>query len=130
MNQSEITKKSIWTGRVLSGLAVLFLLFDGIMKFFMDKLPPEALEAGKVLQWPVDLMPTVGTILLICTILYIIPRTSILGAVLLTGYLGGAVASHLRVGNPLMTHTLFPIYIAVFIWLGLYLRDARLRKTI
>jgi hypothetical protein len=130
MNQSEITKKSIWTGRVLSGLATLFLLFDGIMKFFMDKLPPEALEAGKVLQWPAELMPTVGTILLICTILYIIPRTSILGAVLLTGYLGGAVASHLRVGNPLLTHTLFPIYVAVFIWLGLYLRDARLRNTI
>ncbi|KYG66994.1 DoxX-like family protein [Bdellovibrio bacteriovorus] len=118
----------MWTGRVLSGLAIAFLLFDGIMKFFMDKLPPEALEAGAVLQWPVELMPTVGTILLICTLLYAIPRTSLLGAVLLTGYLGGAVASHVRVSNPLFTHTLFPIYVAAFVWLGLYLRDAKLRK--
>ncbi len=129
MNQS-ISKSALWTGRVLSGLAILFLLFDGIMKFFMDKLPPEALEAGAALQWPMELMPTVGTILLICTILYIIPRTSVLGAVLLTGYLGGAVASHIRVSNPLFTHTLFPIYIAVFIWLGLYLRDNRAKAII
>lgn len=125
-----ISKKALWTGRILSGLAILFLLFDGIMKFFMDKLPPEALEAGKVLQWPMELMPTVGTILLICTILYIIPRTSVLGAILLTGYLGGAVASHLRVSNPLFTHTLFPIYVAIFIWLGLYLRDNRAKAII
>lgn len=130
MNHNEISKKSMWIGRVLSGLAVLFLLFDGIMKFFMDKLPPEALEAGAALQWPMELMPTVGTILLICTVVYIIPRTAILGAVLLTGYLGGAVASHIRVSNPLFSHTLFPIYIAIFIWLGLYLRDVRLRNCL
>tara|TARA_B110001454_G_C12723340_1_gene436780 strand:+ start:112 stop:489 length:378 start_codon:yes stop_codon:yes gene_type:complete len=120
--------KQIWIGRVLSGLAIAFLLFDAIMKFFMDKLPPEALEAGAALQWPMEKMPTVGTILLICTILYAIPRTALLGAILLTGYLGGAIASHVRVGNPLFTHTLFPIYIAVFVWLGLYLRDAKLRS--
>ena len=121
------SKKAIWTGRVLSGLAVLFLLFDAIIKFFMDELPPEALEAGAALQWPMELMPTVGTILLVCTVLYAIPRTSLLGAVLLTGYLGGAIASHVRVSNPLFTHTLFPIYVAVFVWLGLYLRDSRLK---
>lgn len=120
----------IWTGRILSGLAIAFLLFDGIMKFFMDKLPPEALEAGAALQWPIEKMPLVGTILLICTVLYIIPRTAPLGAILLTGYLGGAIASHVRVSNPLFTHTLFPIYIAVLIWLGLYLRDARVRNLI
>lgn len=124
------SKASINTGRALSGLAILFLLFDGVMKFFMDKLPPEALEAGAALQWPIELMPAVGTILLISLAIYIIPRTSILGAVLLTGYLGGAIASHIRVSNPLFTHTLFPIYIAVFVWLGLYLRDARLRNTL
>jgi len=121
--------KAIWTGRILSGLAIAFLLFDATMKFFMDKLPPEALEAGAALQWPMELMPTVGTILLICTILYAIPKTSLLGAVLLTGYLGGAIASHVRVSNPLFTHTLFPIYVAVFVWLGLYLRDSRLRQA-
>jgi len=130
MSQNEISKKSIWIGRILSGLAVLFLLFDGITKFFMDKLPPEALEAGAALQWPIELMPTVGTILLVCTLLYIIPRTSVLGAILLTGYLGGAIASHVRVSNPLFSHTLFPIYVAVFIWLGLFLRDSRVRNLI
>lgn len=130
MNQNKISKKAIWVGRILSGLAVLFLLFDGIIKFFMDKLPPEALEAGAALEWPMELMPIVGTILLICTIIYLIPRTSIIGAVLLTGYLGGAVASHVRVSNPLFSHTLFPIYVAIFIWLGLYLRNARLRTIL
>lgn len=125
-----IAKRTIWMGRVLSGLAVLFLLFDGAMKFFMDKLPPEALEAGATLQWPIEKMPLVGTILLLSTLLYIIPRTSVLGAVLLTGYLGGAVASHVRVSNPLFSHTLFPIYVAVFIWLGLYLRDSRVRSFV
>ncbi len=130
MNQNGVSKKMIWTGRVLSGLAVLFLLFDGIMKFFMDKLPPEALQAGAVLQWPVELMPVVGTILLVCVALYIIPRTSVIGAILLTGYLGGAIASHVRVRNPLFSHTLFPIYIAAFIWVGLYLRDSRVKAII
>jgi len=125
-----MSKSKLWTSRILSGLAILFLLFDAIMKFFMDKLPPEALEAGAALQWPMELMPTVGTILLICTILYAIPRTSVVGAVLLTGYLGGAVASHLRVSNPLFTHMLFPVYIAVFVWLGLYLRDIRVQNMI
>ena len=125
-----MSKSKLWTGRILSGLAILFLLFDGVMKFFMDKLPPEALEAGAALQWPIELMPTVGTILLICTVLYIIPRTAVVGAVLLTGYLGGAIASHVRVSNPLFSHTLFPIYIAVFVWLGLYLRDVRVQNMI
>ncbi len=128
MKQSS--KGTVWAGRILSGLAVLFLLFDGVMKFFMDKLPPEALEAGAALQWPMGRMPIVGTILLICLAFYVIPRTSILGAIFLTGYLGGAIASHVRVGNPLFTHTLFPIYVAVFVWLGLYLRDHRTRALL
>jgi hypothetical protein len=123
-------KQKLWIGRILSGLAILFLLFDGVMKFFMDKLPPEAIEAGAALQWPMEKMPLVGTILLICLLLHIIPRTSVLGAVMLTAYLGGAVASHVRVSNPLFTHVLFPIYIAVLIWLGLYLRDARARNML
>jgi hypothetical protein len=120
----------IWIGRVLSGLAVLFLVFDGTIKFFMDKLPPEALEAGEALQWPIEKMPLVGTILLTCTLLYVIPWTAVLGAILLTGYLGGAIASHLRVDSPLLSHTLFPIYVAAFLWLGLYLRDARVKTLI
>jgi DoxX-like family len=116
----------IWTGRVISGLVVAFLLFDGVVKFFMDKLPPEALEAITALQWPMELMPTVGTILLGCTLIYAIPKTAIFGAILLTGYLGGAIATHVRVNSPLFSHTLFAIYVAVLMWLGLFLRDGRL----
>ncbi len=130
MNQSGKSQVKLWAGRVLSGLAVLFLLMDAVMKFFMDKLPPEALKAGEALQWPMELMPMVGTILLLCLLLYVIPRTAVMGAILLTGYLGGAIASHVRVSNPLFTHTLFPIYIAIFIWLGLYLRDKRVKAII
>ena len=128
MEQNLISKRTLWIGRALSSLAVLFLLSDVIMKFLMKMLPPEAIEASAALQWPLEKMPLVGTILLICTVIYIIPRTSAIGAVLLTGYLGGAVASHVRVSNPLFSHTLFPIYIAILIWLGLYLRDMRVRS--
>ncbi len=128
MNQQF--RKQVLIGRVLSGLAIAFLLFDGVMKFFMDKLPPEALEAGAALQWPMEKMPLVGTLLLVCLALHVVPRTAILGAILLTGYLGGAVASHIRVSNPLFSHKLFPVYIAVLIWLGLYLRDSRVKKAL
>jgi hypothetical protein len=130
MAGSKNQKRNVWIGRVLSGLAVAFLIYDGVIKFFKDKLPPEALEAGAALQWPIEKMPLVGTILLTCTLLYVIPRTAVVGAILLTGYLGGAIASHVRVGNPLFTHTLFPIYVAVFIWLGLYLRDSRVKGLV
>ncbi len=127
MAESQKSKGALWTGRILSGLAILFLLFDGVMKFFMDKLPPEALEAGAALQWPIEKMPIVGTLLLISLVIHVIPRTAVLGAILLTGYLGGAIASHVRVGNPMFSHTLFPVYVAILIWLGLYLRDSRVR---
>lgn len=128
MARNDTSKAQLWTGRGLSGLAVLFLVFDGVMKFFLDRLPPEALEASAALQWPMERMPMIGAILLVCTLLYAIPRTAILGAILLTGYLGGAIASHVRVDSPLFTHTFFPIYVAIFVWLGLYLRDPRLRN--
>lgn len=94
----------------------------------MENLPPEALEAGAALQWPIEKMPLVGSILLSFLLIHIIPRTAILGAILLTAYLGGAVASHVRVGNPLVTHTLFPIYIASILWIGLWLRDVRVSE--
>lgn len=129
MDQAN-SKPRLWLGRVFSGLGIVFLLFDGVMKFFMDKLPPEALEAGASLQWPIERMPIVGVILLICLAIHLVPRTAVLGAVLLTGYFGGAIASHVRVGNPLFTHTLFPIYVAVLIWLGLFLRDSRVKNCL
>src|SRR5262245_42452043 len=114
----------LWTGRILSGLAVSFLLFDSAAKLL--EIPP-AVAGTKQLGYPAEIVFTLGAILLSCVIVYVIPRTSVVGAVLLTGYLGGAVATHVRVGNPLFSHELFPIYVAAFAWGGLVLRDARLR---
>ena len=114
-----------WTGRVLSGVGVLFMLFDGGAKV-LDLIPPDV-KAANSLGWPDHTLFTVGVISLICTALYLIPRTAVLGAILLTGYFGGAIASHVRVDSPLFSHTLFPVYIAAFFWVGLLLRDDRVR---
>jgi hypothetical protein len=113
-----------WTGRILSTLIVLFLLLDSIMKFFK---PAPVLEACARLGWPTNLIVVLGVVLLACTVIYSIPATSVLGAILLTGYLGGAVAIHVRNGSPLFSQALFPIYMGVVLWLGLFLRDDRLR---
>jgi DoxX-like family len=121
------SKKGIWVGRVLSGLVVLFLIPDGIIKFIR---PAPVVEAFAHLGLPLTLANGLGTLLLLCTVIYVFPRTSILGAILLTGYLGGAVATHLRAGDPLFSHVLFPTYLGVLLWLGLYLRDSRLRALI
>ena len=109
---------------MLSGLAVLFLTFDAAVKVL--KLGP-AIEATTQLGYPESVIVTLGLIEIGGLILYLIPRTSVLGVVLWTGYLGGAVASHVRVGNPLFGHALFPIYIAALLWIGLGLRDRRVR---
>ena len=114
-------------GLIISGLAVLFLTFDLVMKFLVT---PEAVEASAALGWQMDNVPILGMIEIVCLALYLIPRTAPLGAILWTGYLGGAIATHLRVDNPLFSHTIFPIYVAAFIWGGLYLRDARVRALI
>jgi DoxX-like family len=114
-------------GLALTGVAVLFLVFDVVMKFIVT---PEAVQATSELGWPMHHMPLIGMIELICLTLYLLPRTALLGAILWTGYLGGAIATHLRVDNPLFSHTIFPIYVAAFIWGGLYLRDARVRALI
>jgi hypothetical protein len=127
MNPVAISKSSLWTGRVLSALVVLFLLFDASVKLLML---PAAVEGTKQLGYPVSSIFTLGVVLLACIILYVIPATSVLGAILLTGYLGGAVATHVRVGNPLFTHILAPTYFAVVLWLGLWLRNARLRSVL
>ena len=118
------SRRAFWTGRVLSTLAVLFLLFDSIGKL-MEVSPVVA--GSTELGYPASTVFPIGVILLLCVVTYVIPSSSVLGAVLLTGYLGGAVATHVRVGNPLFSHTLFPIYVALFVWGGLFLRDARLR---
>jgi len=115
---------AVWTGRVLSALVVLFLLMDAGMKF--SNLPIVASTGGQ-LGWAADTARPLGVTLLICTLLYVWPRTAVLGAVLLTAYLGGAVATHVRVGSPLFSHVLFGVYLGLFVWGGLYLRDASLR---
>jgi hypothetical protein len=121
------SKKRLWAGRIMSGLVVLFLTFDAVIKLL--KLPP-VVEGTVRLGYPESVIFGLGVVLLLSVIAYVVPRTSVLGAVLLTGYLGGAIATHLRVGDPLLTHTLFPIYVAALIWGGLYLRDARLRTLL
>jgi hypothetical protein len=121
------SKKAHRIGWGLSGFAILFLVFDIVGKF----LKPEAVIKGTVeLGYPETIIGSLGVILLVCTLLYTIPRTSFFGALLLTGYLGGAIATHVRIGNPLFSHVLFPIYVALFIWIGLYLRSAKLRDLV
>jgi hypothetical protein len=111
----------------MTGLVALFLLVDGVVKVL--KLPV-AVEGTTQLGYPEHVVVGIGTIELLCLIVYLIPRTSIFGAVLLTGYLGGAIATHVRVGSPLWSHVLFPIYVAALIWGGLCLRFSRLRALI
>ena len=113
------------TGRVLSGLAVLFLLFDSAGKLLQVQ---PVIDGTIQLGYSRDIVFSLGVILLSCVVAYVIPRTSVLGAVLLTGYLGGAVATQVRVENPLFSHVLFPTYVAALLWGGLILRDARLRS--
>jgi len=112
------------TGVFLSGLAVLFLLLDGSMKVLRVQA---AVEGTMQLGYPAGVLVPLGVLQLILVVLYLIPRLSPLGAILWTGYLGGAIATHVRLGNPLFTHVLFPIYVAALLWAGLWLRDARVR---
>jgi hypothetical protein len=116
--------RQVWAGRSLSGLAVLFLLFDSTGKLL--EVQP-VIDGTIQLGYPRDVVFSLGVILLSCVVAYVTPRTSVLGALLLTGYLGGAVATHVRVENPLFSHILFPTYVAALLWGGLTLRDGRLR---
>ena len=126
---APVSKPARWLGRVLSGLVIVFLLFDGAIKLVpwpvvtetMDRIGYGSSET---------LARTLGVITVACTVLYAIPPTSILGAILLTGYLGGAMASHLRIGSPLFTHTLFGFYLGLMVWGGLWLRDRSLRALL
>lgn len=115
-----------WIGVGLSGLVVLFLLTDGGMKI---AALPVVLQTTGALGYPatVSFAHGLGALLLACTALYVYPRTAVLGAVLLTAYLGGAVATHVRVGSPVFSHTLFGVYVGVLMWGGLFLRDEKLR---
>jgi hypothetical protein len=116
-----------WTSYIMSGLVTLFMLLDSIMKFVK---PPEVIQGTTDLGFQQHHVTTLGTLGLLSTLLYIFPRTSVLGAVLLTGYFGGAVATHVRLDNPLFTHVLFTVYLGVFAWGGLWLRNERLRELL
>ncbi len=121
------TAKRPWVGYIITGLPALFLLMDAVMKFVK---PEPVVETTVGLGYPEHLIVPLGAILLISVLLYLIPRTAVLGAVLLTGYLGGAVATHVRVDSPLFSHTLFPVYLGILIWFGLYLREPKLRAIL
>ena len=125
--QAVVSKKAVWAGRVLSGLAVLFLIFDASVKVLKS---PFAIEATRQLGYPESVVIPLGLIEIVCLLVYLVPNTSVLGTILWTGYLGGAVATHVRVASPLFTHMLAPIYVAALLWLGLWLRDNRLRAVL
>jgi len=117
----------LWAGRILSGLGALFMAFDGTIHIL--RVAP-VVEAFGQLGYPLGVSATLGVIELICVALYLVPRTSVLGAVLLTGYLGGAIATQVRVGAPLFSTTLFPLYVGLLLWGGLYLGDERVSSLI
>lgn len=117
----------LWAGRIAGGLAILFLLFDSIIKILRL---PQAVEGTVRLGYPESVVLCIGIIEMVCLVAYVIPRTSVLGAILLTGYLGGAVATHVRIGSPLFSHILFPIYVGALVWGALLLRDDRLRSLL
>jgi hypothetical protein len=120
-------KATLWTARIMSGLVILFMLMDSIFKFIVNET---VLKGTTDLGFQSHHLPIMGTLGLISTLLYIFPRTRIIGAVLLTGYWGGAIATHVRLDNPLFTHILFPVYLAVFAWGAVWLNNEAFRKLI
>lgn len=120
---ARVSNKMLWAGRIISALPVLMLLFSAAMKFAK---PAAVVEGFTHLGYPEHLALALGILELTCTLLYVIPQTSVLGAILLTGYLGGAIATHVRIGEQFI----MPVILGALVWLGLYLRDLRLRALI
>lgn len=116
------------TGWILTGLVVAFLLIASVAPKFAGAAP--AVESMNAIGWPVRHLLLLGIIELVCTVLFALPRTGLLGAVLTTGLLGGAIASQLRAGSPLFSHTLFGVYLGIVLWLALYLRDPAFRSFV
>jgi uncharacterized membrane protein YphA (DoxX/SURF4 family) len=125
----EHSNAARWSGRILSGFVVAFLLLDGAMKLLALPIVTETMAD---LGWPAtaEMARLLGALTVASALLYAVPRTSLFGAILLTAYLGGAVATHVRVGSPLLTHTLFGVYLGVAAWAGLYLRNTKLRELL
>ncbi len=124
---TQSSGRQLLAGRIITGIVVLFLLFDMTVKLMAS---PQALEASAKLGFNANQVFSIGLIEVVCLIVYLIPRTAPIGAILWTGYLGGAIVTNLRQGSPLFTHILFPTYVAAFIWGGLYLRDRRVRALL
>jgi hypothetical protein len=124
---APISRAATRTGRVLTVLLTLFLLFDSVTKLL--RLPP-VVEATIQMGFPAGSVPVIGGVLLVCLALYLVPRTAVLGAVLLTGYLGGAVCAQLRIEAPLFSTLLFPVYVGIVAWVALYLRSGALRRLV
>lgn len=122
----SLPAKGVWAGRIVSWLPALFLLLDGVAKLFK---PAPVVEGTVKLGYSESVIIPLGIVLIVCTVLYLIPATAVLGAILLTGYLGGAVATHVRVGDGVFP-VVFAVTFGVLLWLGLYLRDARLRELV
>jgi DoxX-like protein len=120
---APVSNERLWAGRIISAVPVLFLIFDGVGKLIN---PAPVVAAFVQLGYPDRLAPGIGILELACAAVYAIPRTSVLGAILLTGFLGGAIAAHLRVGDPVFTHLFFPIYVGALVWAGIFLREDRL----
>jgi DoxX-like family len=120
------SKGMLWTGRVLSGLMALLFVFDGVGHLMK---PAAVVEAFARLGYPLSASVGIGVLALICTAIYVTPRTSVLGAILLTGYLGGAVSTHVRAGSSLF-EMIFPVVLGVLVWVGIFVRDAQLRELI
>jgi hypothetical protein len=121
------SKVKVWTGRVMAGIVILFMLMDSVFKFMVNE---QVIEGTTALGFQVHHLPIMGTLGLLATILYIIPRTEFLGAILLTAYWGGAVATHVRLDNPLFSHILFTVYLGILAWGALYLKSAKFRDLI
>ena len=117
----------VWTGRTMGGIVILFMLMDSIFKFIVNE---EVIKGSADLGFQVHHLPIMGTLGLISILLYIIPRTEILGALLLTGYWGGAIATHVRMDNPLFSHILFPAYLGILAWGALWMKSERLRNLV
>lgn len=127
LTETAPSKGKLWTGRVMSGIVILFMLVDSIFKFIPNQ---QIIEGTTALGFQVHHLPVMATLGLLSTILYIIRRTEFLGAILLTGYWGGAIATHIRLDNPLFTHTLFTVYFGILAWGALYLKNEKFRDLI
>jgi hypothetical protein len=121
---ASVPKKGLWAGRIITALTLVFVLFDCSLKL-LQQTP--AVQATTQLGYPAKLVLAIGIAEFVCVLLYTVPRTSILGAILLTGYLGGATATQVRLGNPWF---LFPVVLGVLVWGGLFSRDKRLRELL